>query len=708
MWRLQAASRHRKVSTLFLDFFSLQNIYKLTLIDMKKLTLALLWTLAFSSLASAYYSVKSPDGSLEARVDVGDKITLGIYSGGKPLMENIEIGLQTDRGNFGGGLKVVGVKNTSADKLLKTVYGVNSVVRDFYNQISIDFKSFNLVCRAYDEAVAYRIVSRLGEGQMKVLGETLNLNLSPDAELFASFALGDFTSYEELYSKIKVADAAKKHSAILPLIVKAPSAKVAIVESDVESYPMLRFVSDKDAGLKARFVKYPKTMKMKGNIMLGYDTFEDFIAKTDATRAFPWRAFIVAKSDADLAVNDTVYKLAEPSRISDVAWIEFGPCAWEWWSDWTLKGVDFKTGVNEKTYKAYIDFASENSIPYIVFDAGWLVGRDVGGMGPDIHERIVDGKPYLDVKKLIEYAHERDVKVVLWCLGQSLNKYGEKAIKLMKSWGADGVKVDFFNRDDQTAMDLYYRIAKICAENKMIVDFHGCAKPAGLQRTYPNVVNFEAVRGLEMNKVNKIRDPVFSDHDVNLVMTRMLQGPMDYTPGAMRNVSQGNFKANYSMPESATTRAHQGALFVLFYAPLQMLCDSPSRYAMNQDFTSFIASVPTTWDESKAICGELGEYVVVARRKGDVWYVAGICSQKGRSIEIDLSKIVPEGEYTAEILSDTPNSGKDPEDYLIKVRDVFSNQKLKFELKSGGGFAVKLIPDKFPIFSDIIRALFEE
>lgn len=679
---------------------------------MKKSILLSVITLFASAAAFAVtYSVKSPDGKLEAKINAQEKISFSLLSDSKVLLKDVEIAMNTDKGAFGVGAKVESVKNISRDGVIKPVYGINSEIKDKFNQLELDFKTFKIQFRAYDEAVAYRFVSNLGKGEMKVLSETLNLNIPQDTKLITALD-NDMSCYEEPFSRVKVSDLKKpEHSersnAILPTLIPFGEKTVAIVESDVEAYPMLRFVYDEKSGLASRFVNYPKSMKPINNFMVGFDTFENFIAKTSATRAFPWRAFIVADNDADLSVNDTVFKLAPECRIKDTSWISYGACAWEWWSDWNLEGVDFKTGVNAETYRYYIDFAAKNNIPFVLFDAGWLVGRDVGGMPKDVHERMVDGKPFLDVASLIKYAHSKDVKVVLWCLGHSLDLYTEKAIKLMKSWGADGFKVDFFNRDDQTAMELYYKIARIAAENKMLVDFHGCAKPAGINRAYPNVINFEAVLGLEQVKFSKKNHTTTPSHDVDLVMTRMLQGPMDYTPGAMTSIQLRSYAPNFSNPATPTTRAHQVALYTLFYAPLQMLCDSATAYEKYPEITSFMASTPTTWDESKAICAKIGKYVVLARRSGDVWYVAGICDEKGKDFEVDLSKILPAGEtYTAEIVEDSINSNTLPSDYKMSVRSVDSSDKLKMSMKQGGGFAIRLSPSKFPIFSDIIRALF--
>ncbi len=659
-----------------------------------------------SSLWAAQYSVKSPDGKLEAKIDVSGKVTFSIFDAKKALLENVEIAMDTDKGILGKNAKVAKVDSSSKDENLKPVFGITSNIRDCYNQIELDFKSYKLIFRAYNEAVAYRFVSNFGKGNMIVEAETLKLPLEASTQLVVPYAKGDMSDYETLFTRSNVKSIDSEKQIALPVLLQRNGVKIAVVESDVQAYPMLRFVKDGD-GITSYFVKYPKAFKPINNFMVGFDGFEKFIAKTDATRAFPWRAFIVARNDADLSVNTTVYKLAEPSKLSDTSWISTGLCVWEWWADWNLEGVDFETGVNEETYIRFIDFASDNSIPFIVFDAGWLVGRDVGGMKADVHERLIENKPFLNVKKLIDYAHSKNVKVVLWCLGQSLNLYAEKAIPLMKSWGADGMKVDFFNRDDQTAMELYYRIAKVAANYKMLIDFHGCAKPAGLERTYPNVVNFEAVLGLEYNKFKtNPKECVSSSHDVDLVMTRMLQGPMDFTPGAMRNYAPNFFRNNYNLPGSMTTRAHQVALFTLFYAPLQMMCDSPTEYEKYPQVLSFISSTPTNWDESKAIEAKLGEYVVLARRKGDVWYIAGICDTKGKKVSIDLSKIVPEGSYSVEILRDTANSNKMPQDYKWEVKSMNSSDKLSVEMKNAGGFAARLTPEKFPFVSNVIRTIF--
>ena len=677
----------------------------------KIISIVSITSLIASVVLAESYSVKSPDGKLQANVNIDKNITFSLLVDKKSVVENVVIGMNTDKGSMGENAKVNKVSSSSSNDIIKTTFGISSEIVDKYNQIEIDFKTFKLLFRAYDEAVAYRFVSNFGSGKMKVFYETLTLPVDDKSQIITQFARDDMTSYEELFKRAKISDVSKEHSVIMPtLITKKNSPTVAIVESDVQGYPMIRFVKGQGNTLVPYIIKYPKTLKAPSgfgkHFMVAYDTFEDYIAYTEATRSFPWRAFVVARRDADLAVNTTVYKLAEPSRIFDTSWISTGLCVWEWWNDWSLEGVDFKTGVNEQTYRYYIDFASKNNVPFILFDAGWLVGQDVGGMKAGVHERMIEGEPFLNVKKLIDYAHSKNVKVVLWCLGQSLNLYPEKSIKRMKDWGADGFKVDFFNRDDQTAMELYYKIARIAAEYKLLVDFHGCAKPAGLERTYPNVVNFEAVYGLEQNKWRKKDLAVSPSHNVDLVLARMLQGPMDYTPGAMRNLSKVCYVPHYTQPSSMGTRAHQVALYVLFYSPLQMLCDSPSEYNKYPKTLSFLTSIPTTWDESKPIEAKLGKYVILARCKGEVWYIAGITDNQ-RNVKIDLSKIIPEGSYTAEIYSDSVNSNRTPQSFNLNVKSVSSSEVIDIAMKNGGGFVIRLTPKKIPFVTDFVRAIFE-
>lgn len=641
------------------------------------------------------FKLSSPDGKLQAEVSDGAKLTLNISADGKKLLDNVEFAMLTDKGDMGKNSTALSCDYSNHKGTIDTVWGIEKSVKDEYNQMVINFKKFKVVVRAFDDAVAYRFVSNLGDGKMIVNDETLNIPLSDSDKLIAHIEKGVQTSFEKPYTRLTFGELKKQnpHSVSLPLIVDKGSAKIALVESDVSNYPGLRVAAGKN-GAVSKISKYPKAFKVKVHNRFASE-FEDYIASTVASREFPWRAFIVARNDSDLADNQTVFKLAKPCAISDTSWIKPGSCVWEWWNNWNLQGVDFEAGINEQTYRYLIDFAAENSIPYVLFDAGWLTGKDAGEM-VETDEKLAEGKTFIDVKGLIDYAKSKDVKVILWVLAKSMEKYPQKAFDVMKGWGADGLKIDFTDRDDQTAMEFYENMARMAAERQMVIDMHGCAKPVGQFRTWPNLINFEGVLGGEVNKWSKAITP---SHNIDLVFTRMLMGPMDYTPGGLRNTAKGDFSPCYNFPEVQGTRAHQTAMYILYFAPLQMLCDSASEYLKSPEILKFMAETPTTWDETKVLEGKIGKYVVIARRSGEDWYIGGMCDWDGKEVDIDLSKILlPDTEYKAEIISDGANAGRVGTDFKYCVKSLTSADKLKLKMAPGGGFAVKLSPKNFEIF----------
>ena len=641
------------------------------------------------------FKLSSPDGKLQAEVSDGAKLTLNISADGKKLLDNVEFAMLTDKGDMGKNSTALSCDYSNHKGTIDTVWGIEKSVKDEYNQMVINFKKFKVVVRAFDDAVAYRFVSNLGDGKMIVNDETLNIPLSDSDKLIAHIEKGVQTSFEKPYTRLTFGELKKQnpHSVSLPLIVDKGSAKIALVESDVSNYPGLRVAAGKN-GAVSKISKYPKAFKVKVHNRFASE-FEDYIASTVASREFPWRAFIVARNDSDLADNQTVFKLAKPCAISDTSWIKPGSCVWEWWNNWNLQGVDFEAGINEQTYRYLIDFAAENSIPYVLFDAGWLTGKDAGEM-VETDEKLAEGKTFIDVKGLIDYAKSKDVKVILWVLAKSMEKYPQKAFDVMKGWGAAGLKIDFTDRDDQTAMEFYENMARMAAERQMVLDMHGCAKPVGQYRTWPNLINFEGVLGGEVNKWSKAITP---SHNIDLVFTRMLMGPMDYTPGGLRNTAKGDFSPCYNFPEVQGTRAHQTAMYILYFAPLQMLCDSASEYLKSPEILKFMAETPTTWDETKVLEGKIGKYVVIARRSGEDWYIGGMCDWDGKEVDIDLSKILlPDTEYKAEIISDGANAGRVGTDFKYCVKSLTSADKLKLKMAPGGGFAVKLSPKNFEIF----------
>ena len=406
---------------------------------------------------------------------------------------------------------------------------------------------------------------------------------------------------------------------------------------------------------------------------------EDYIAKISGERELPWRVAIVSTDDSQLAVSNLTYRLAEPSRLEDTSWIKPGKVAWDWWNNWNIYGVDFKAGINNDTYKYYIDFASEHGIEYVILDEGWAVNLEA-----DLLQVI----PEINIPELIAYGKERNVGIILWAGYWAFDRDMEKVSKHYSEMGVKGFKVDFMNRDDQEMVDFIYRASETAARYKLLLNFHGMYKPTGLQRTFPNVLNIEGVNGLEQMKwAPDTLDMV--TYDVTIPFIRMVAGPMDYTQGAMRNAAKGNYRPINSEPMSQGTRCRQLALYVVFESPLNMLCDSPTAYMKEPQSLEFISQIPTTWDESIAINGKVAEYVTLARRKGNDWYIGGITNWDARDMEINLS-FLPQGNYKVTLFTDGANAHKKGIDYKYKEYNINSTEVLNLHLAPGGGFAAKL------------------
>ncbi len=666
---------------------------------MKRL-LSILFTSIFSvSLFAGVYSVKSPDGKLEAKLSDG-KMAISLFADGKSVLENCEISMSTNKGVLGVDAVVQSQSLVSHKGVLKPVYGLTSEIVDEYNQLELSFKNFKLLIRAYNEAIAYRFVTNFS-GELIVEDELLNLSSIKATDKVVAHAVKHIaTSFERLWLRGN-ADIMKQkinHNATLPFFFEKSGFKVAVVESAWLEYPGMRIAWRGD-GLRSIFAKYPKKLGFdfskgayfvrKGGMYLVKET-EDYIAKTDGARAFPWRGFIVARNDVDFLNNETVYKLAEPSKIADTSWIKVGTSVWDWWVNWNCENLEIPLGFNDEMCKYYVDFAAKNGIKFVTLDAGWHVGR---GLLPEIYnntENFLNGNPVVDIPAIAKYAESKGVKIVIWAFSKVLYDAPERALDLFKSWGVYGLKLDFNDRDDQLWTRHMENITKLAADRQMVIDWHGCPAPAGFQRTYPNAVNFEAVYGGEVNKFAKAGLP--PSHNVDLPFTRMLSGAMDYTSGGMRNKAEGQWSCVNDFPEVSGTRAHMLAHYVLFFEPLKMLSDMPSEYEKFPEQFKFMAEVPTSWDESVALGGKMGEYVAIARRKGDIWYVGGMCDWNGKLFEVDFSKFLPKGTYSVEMFIDGVNAGRVATDCKRKVVKVKSTDKLNVQMKNGGGFVMKIVP----------------
>ena len=638
------------------------------------------------------FHVKSPDGKLDVTVQVGPRLTWAVQHEATPVVAPSAVSLTLAGGEvLGRNAAVSGTKTVAVNTTFATpIYKKRQVV-DHYNQLTINLKgNYGLIFRAYDDGVAYRFFTRR-KGELTVQREEATFNFAQDFPALLPFVrdLRDphdlyISSFEALYSPLKLSEVVKVKKdtlAFLPALVDVGGGKKAVLlEADVEDYPGMFLKGDAQGGpvLHADFAPYPAEEKAGGfhNMQLVVPRRADYLAKTAGTRSFPWRAVAVSTADKDLANSDLVQKLAAPSRLKDAAWIKPGKVAWDWWNDWNISHVDFRAGINTATYKYYIDFASANKLEYVILDEGWSEETDILKISPQV-----------DLAALIAYGQQKNVGIILWANWRAISEKTDAAYGQYAKMGVKGFKIDFLDRDDQKMVNSTYTLARKAAENHLLVDFHGMHKPDGLQRTYPNVLNFEGVKGLENNKWTPHDD--VPRYDATLPFIRMMAGPMDYTPGALRNAIKSEFRPIGSKPMSQGTRCHQLAMYVVFEAPLQMLADNPTAYMREQESTDFIAAVPTTFDQTVALDGKVGDYVALARQKGDTWYVGALGNWDAHELTLDMA-FLGEGQYEAVVFRDGVNADRDATDYQREVVPVSAQSKLKISLSNGGGWAARI------------------
>ena len=656
---------------------------------MKPILPVLLIVSAFSfSLNAKVVNVTSPDGKLNVTVSVSNKITYSVQHGDNILIDASPVSMKLTTGEvWGENAKLLRTKRDSNRGSIDSPFGTSATIEDNYNEVTFSFRgNWALRFRVYDDGMAYRFINYCKE-TLFIESEEVSFRFPSDFTAYLPYVKkgGDQfqTSFENVYTHTKLSQADNERICFLPVLIEASDGKkMCITEVDLESYPgMYLQNSTGKSQLDGVFAPYPSKTEQGGHNMLQQRVLqrEDYIAKVEGEREFPWRVVIVSTEDKQLAVSNMTYKLASPSRVDDTSWIKPGKVAWEWWNNLNLYDVDFKTGINNETYKYYIDFASRNGIEYVILDGGWSVNKKADLM------QVV---PEIDIQELVNYGKKRDVGIILWAGYWAFDKDMERVCKHYSDIGVKGFKVDFMDRDDQQMVDFIYRASETAARHNLILDFHGMYKPTGLQRTYPNVLNFEGVNGLEQAKWSTEELDMVT-YDVTIPFIRMVAGPMDYTQGAMRNASKGNFRPVNSEPMSQGTRCRQLAMYVIFESPINMLCDSPSNYIREPESLDFIANIPTVWDESIAIDGEVAKHVTIARRKGDTWYVGGMTDWSARDMEINLS-FLPKGNYRITLFRDGVNAHRVGRDYKREIFETSSSDKLSVHLAPGGGFAAKI------------------
>lgn len=643
---------------------------------MRRIVIVMIGVLWANAMAAKSFELKSPSGEVSVTVDIGEQIRYSVYGGGKPLLTDSSLALCLREGTLGDKPHLTGHKASPVNRTFRPVVAFKfEEIRDRCNMLRLDFRGgWAVEFRAYDDGMAYRFVTALGH-DIEVLSEKVAIRFPDDYTAVVQQPGGFKTAYEEPYSLIETNGwKPGDPMSVLPVLIDTRQGyKLLLSESALSDYPCMFLEGDGANGMKGTFPKVPLAYEESGDRSMRILQEADYIARTKGTRAFPWRYFVIAKDDGQLIENTMTARLAEQQAIADASWIEPGQVSWEFWNAASPYGpnVDFVAGFNTATYKYYIDFAAEYGIPYIIMDEGWARStRDP-----------YTPNPAVDVHELIRYGREKGVGIILWMTWLVVENHFEMFEELSK-WGVKGVKIDFMDRSDQWMVNYYERVAAEAARHKMVVAFHGSFKPAGLEYKYPNVLAYEGVRGMEnmggCTPANSVWFPFI----------RNAVGPMDYTPGAMLSMQPESYCGNRPNAASIGTRAYQMALFVLFETGLQMLADNPTLYYRNDECTRFISRIPVTWDETRALKAVAGKFAVVAKRKGDKWYVGAINgSNEGIELEIPLDFLTPGKNYTMTGFEDGINAFRQAMDYRKTQRRVDSTGKATLKIARNGGWA---------------------
>lgn len=651
---------------------------------------------AQSSQKEGVLTLESLNQKILVEIDVkSPQLSYTLVYDGIKVLNPSPIGMNLASGEkFGVNPQLLSSSLTKHNEAIQAPIYKKKQIKDEYNQLLMTFKNdFSVLFRAYDDGVAYRILTKKNK-EIVVTDENVSYVFADNYNSMVpyikerrndgSIEQQFYSSFQSYYSTQPLLDIKYGRLMLSPLLIELDrNHKAVIGESDVEDYPGTHLIHYGGNTLTGISAPYPKKEVQGGhnNLQMIVAEREDYLAKTSGNRAFPWRFIVLSENDVELANSDMVYKLASPPRFTDYSWIKPGKVAWDWWNSWNLEGVDFRTGVNNDTYKFYIDFASKYGLEYVILDEGWSVHGTA-----DLYQVI----PEIDIAELVAYGKERNVDIVLWAGFEALNKDIEGICRHYAQMGVKGFKVDFMDRDDQKVVNFHYKVAEAGARHKLLINFHGTYKPTGLQRTYPNVINFEGINGLEQMKwAEPSTDQV--TYDVTVPYIRMLAGPVDYTQGATKNVAKGYYQPIYHEPMSQGTRCRQLAMYVIFESPMNMLCDTPTNYMKEEESLKFISDIPTVWDDTKGLEGKVGEYIVMARRTGNEWYIGGMTNWDEREVKIDLS-FLNTGEYKVELFKDGINADKKGTDYKKDEIRMRNSEKITVKMMPGGGFAAKITP----------------
>ncbi|MCY1720607.1 glycoside hydrolase family 97 protein [Prolixibacteraceae bacterium Z1-6] len=643
---------------------------------MKTLTIILLCFALSLQLSAKDYVVNSPSEKITVKVAVGDVITYSVLLNGTEIIAPSTISMEvSDSEVWGKAARARKAKTIDvSNELVPVVSRKYATIKDEYKELTLTFKGYALQFRAYDEGAAYRWVSEK-KGEYRVINEQATFVFPKDHDMWFPEEESMFTHQEREYIREKLSNIGTGRFGSTGMLVDCGNGvKTYISESGLMDYAGM-FLRGCDENKYALVGKFPGVV-LEEKQLTDRDVkpvkYADYLAECNGPREFPWRAILITGNDADLVQSELIYKLAPEQKIENTDWIKPGKVAWDWWNANNIYGVDFEAGVNTQTYKYYIDFASKYGLEYIILDEGWYVLGDIMKLEKDI-----------DIQELVDYGKQKNVGIILWVVWKTLDDKLEEALDQFQKWGVKGIKMDFMQRDDQWMVNFYEKIAAECAKRELLVDYHGAYKPSGLDRAYPNVISYEGVKGLENAKWSTLPDP---EHNVTLPFIRMVAGAMDFTPGAMINANKKNFSIVFTEPMSPGTRCHQLGMYVVFESPLQMLADNPSNYYREPECMEFLSVVPSVWDDTKVLEAKVSDYIAVARRSGDSWYVGAMTDWDPRELELKLD-FLGDGNYTMKVWKDGINADKHASDFAREEVTVTSSSKVKVKMAPGGGWA---------------------
>ncbi|MBN2358673.1 MAG: glycoside hydrolase family 97 protein [Deltaproteobacteria bacterium] len=624
------------------------------------------------------FTVTSPDGRTVVTVATGDRLTYAVARGGQPLILPSEIALRLADGRAIGDRATVSRSSARSQRAIipRVVWQKASSVLEAYRELTLELENGSLRVRAYDDGVAYRFGID-AEGEVTVQSEQSGIELPGEPWIYFPREESFFSHNERQYHHAPLCQVTRDQMCSTPALIDTRrGAHLLVTESDLVDYPGLWLSGTGANALRGIFPAHVLEEEHRSDRDLVPVRRADYLARTGGPRLFPWRLLAIADRDADLLTNELVFLLSRPPQIDDVSWIRPGKAAWDWWNANNVYGVDFRAGINDATYRYYIDFAASHGLEYVILDEGWYRLGD-----------LLSPVPELDLPALAEYGRRKHVGLILWVVWKTLQDQMTPALDLFARWGVRGIKIDFMQRDDQRMVNFYWTVAAEAARRRLLVAFHGSHKPAGINRAYPNVLTSEGVWGLEHAKTKTVTP----GHCVTLPFTRMVAGPMDFTPGAMVNLPAESFRPMYTTPASLGTRCQQLAMYVIYESPLQMLCDSPTNYLREPECLEFLARVPTVWEQTLVLDARVATYLLLARRSGADWYLGAMTDERGRTLAADLSFLGP-GSFGAEIWQDGLNADRHGNDYKKTTRRVTAETTLEVPMAPGGGWVALIRP----------------